>query len=88
MAESKRLYKTSDGAVLGGVCKGISEVYNWDVTYVRLAYVLLTLFVVGSPIILYIIFYIVLPNKSEVIKTLNKESLSSDFEIDENEYKY
>ena len=88
MSQTKRLYKTSEGAKLGGVCKGISEVYSWDVTTVRLVYILLTLFVVGSPILLYIILYFVLPDKIDVIKTLNKDSLSSDFDIDDNEYKY
>lgn len=88
MADNKRLYKTSEGAQLGGVCKGISEVYNWDVTWVRIIYVLLTLFVVGSPILLYVILYFVLPNKTDVIKTMNKDSISDDFNINNDDYKY
>jgi phage shock protein PspC (stress-responsive transcriptional regulator) len=88
MADQKRLYKTSDGAVLGGVCKGFAEVYNWDVSVVRLVYVLLTFFVVGSPIIIYIILYIVLPQKQDVIKSINKDALSDDYTINEDEYKY
>lgn len=88
MAQEKRLYKTSDGAVLGGVCKGFAEVYNWDVSVVRLIYVLLTFFVVGSPIIIYIILVLVLPNKQDVIKAVNKDALSDDYTINENDYKY
>lgn len=88
MAQEKRLYKTSEGNVLGGVCKGISEVYGWDVSMVRLVYILLTFFVVGSPIIIYIIMYLILPDKQDVIKSVNKNALSDDYTIDENEYKY
>lgn len=88
MADSKKLYKTKDGAQLGGVLKGFSEVYDMDVTTVRIIYVLLTLFVIGSPILLYVIFYLILPDKKDVISSLNKEPLSDDFTIDEDEYKY
>ena len=88
MADQKRLYKTSEGAQLGGVCKGVSEVYNWDVTWVRIIYVLLTLFVIGSPILLYIILYFVLPDKSDVIQSINKDSISDDFNINSDDYKY
>jgi len=88
MADSKRLYKSSEGAKLGGVCQGIGEVYGWDVTLVRIVYIVLTFFVVGSPILLYIILYFILPDKEDVVKTLNNDALSPDYTIDENEYKY
>lgn len=88
MAQDKRWYKTSDGSVIGGVCKGISEVYDWDVSIVRLVFVLLILFGVGSPILLYLILYLVLPPKTDVIKSINKDALSDDYTINEDEYRY
>jgi len=91
MQESTRLYKTDQGAVLGGVCKGISEVYGWDVSLVRLVFVLTTFFVVGSPIIIYLIMWLVIPNKSDVVNTRRsdgKKDLSDDFSINQDDYKY
>ena len=88
MAAKTRLYKTSDGAVFGGVCKGFSEVYDMDVSMVRIVYILLTFFVVGSPLILYIILWLVLPDKKEVIRGVNKDALSDDYTINDDEYKY
>lgn len=75
----KRLYKTKDNAVLGGVLQGFSEVYNMDVSVVRILYVVLTLFVVGSPIILYLVLYLVLPDKQEVLKENDPYDISKDF---------
>ena len=82
--ENKRLYKTEDGSVLGGVCKGFSEVYNLDVSMVRIVYILLTIFVVGSPLIIYLIFYFVLPDKQDVLK----KDASEDYTIDQDDYIY
>jgi phage shock protein PspC (stress-responsive transcriptional regulator) len=81
MNEQKRLYKTKDGAMIGGVLKGISEVYNCDVALVRILFLVLTLFVVGSPILLYLIFYLVLPAKETVIQEKQKDpyDLSDEF---------
>lgn len=81
---SKRLYKTKEGSVLGGVCKGFAEVYDFDVSLVRIIYILLTIFVVGSPLIIYLIFYLVLPDKHEVIK----QDASEDYTIDQDDYIY
>ncbi len=83
MAE-KKLYKTKDGAMVGGVLKGISEVYELDASLVRLAFLALILLGVGSPILVYLIVYIVLPDKKEVIS----KNLGKDYTIDNDEYKY
>jgi phage shock protein PspC (stress-responsive transcriptional regulator) len=67
--------------MIGGVLKGISEVYDWDVALVRILFLVLTLFVVGSPILLYLIFYLVLPPKETVIQEKQKDpyDLSDEF---------
>lgn len=83
MNENKQLYKTSDGAVLGGICKGLSEVYNWDVSVVRLV-ALLLLFVAGAPFIIYIIMWLVLPNKEDVV-TVNPQD---DYTVENDDYYY
>lgn len=59
---SKRLYRSSDEKLLFGVCGGIAEYFNVDVTWVRLAFVAATL--IGGPgILLYLIGGIVIPRR-------------------------
>lgn len=83
---SKKLYKTKDGATLGGVCKGISEVYNLDVTVVRILFFIITVVGGGLPIIPYFILYVIIPDKTEVIRG-NKRTFSDDYTINEDEYR-
>lgn len=83
MNENKTLYKTSEGSVFGGVCKGFSEVYGMDVSMVRLVTLLLLLFA-GVPLLVYIIMWIVLPNKKDVIQS----NLEDDYTVDGDEYYY
>ncbi|MEL7729531.1 PspC domain-containing protein [Citromicrobium bathyomarinum] len=44
-------------AMLAGVCSGIADYTGWDVTLIRLAFALTTIFVVGTPILLYLIVW-------------------------------
>ncbi|MBB3033883.1 PspC domain-containing protein [Alteriqipengyuania lutimaris] len=44
-------------AALAGVCSGIANYAGWDVTMVRLAFVLTTIFLTGTPILLYLIMW-------------------------------
>jgi phage shock protein C len=60
-----QLYRSKDGAVLGGVCSGISERFKIDVSLVRILF-LLALFGAGIGVGIYIVLWIVLPEKSEV----------------------
>lgn len=59
--KSKRLYRDIENAYLGGVAAGISQYLNIDVVFVRLFFVLLILLGYGSPFIVYIILWIVIP---------------------------
>jgi Putative stress-responsive transcriptional regulator len=61
----KRLYKIERGRKIFGVCGGLAEYFNIDVSLVRIAWVLLVLFG-GTGILLYLVCAIVLPNKSDV----------------------
>ena len=46
---------------LAGICGGIAEYMGWSKDYVRLAWLLLTLFTAFSGLIVYIILWIVMP---------------------------
>ena len=54
--------RSKDGAVLGGVCSGISEKVRIDVTILRLLFVGAFIFY-GTGLGLYLILWIVLPEK-------------------------
>lgn len=47
--------------MLFGVCGGLAEHFNMDPTIMRLIFVLLTIFGVGTPVLIYIIMAIVMP---------------------------
>ncbi|MGI6358001.1 MAG: PspC domain-containing protein [Bacillota bacterium] len=61
----KRLYKTSQGAMLAGVCAGLAEYLAVDVTLVRLGFVFFSL-VGGSGVLAYIVAAIIMPDQWQV----------------------
>ena len=70
MAE-KKIYRSNKNKLLAGVCGGLSEYLNVDVTIVRILYVLLTLS--GPGLILYIALMFILPEEAAEIPTVQKE---------------
>ncbi|MCC6236097.1 MAG: PspC domain-containing protein [Dehalococcoidia bacterium] len=58
---ARRLTREKSGAMLGGVCAGIANTYNVDVTIVRVAFVLLTLFTSGLGLVFYVAAWLVMP---------------------------
>jgi phage shock protein C len=64
---TKKLYKIEEGKQLDGVCGGLAEYFNIDVTLVRLIWALVTLCTAGVGIIGYLICSVIMPKKSEVI---------------------
>lgn len=58
---ASRLTRTKNNAVLAGVCSGIAKYFGWDPALVRILFVILTLVGVGSPILAYLILWIVMP---------------------------
>jgi phage shock protein PspC (stress-responsive transcriptional regulator) len=59
----RRLYKIHDGAMISGVCNGIAAYFNIDPTFVRLAFVFLTM-LWGAGLLVYIVMAIVVPEAS------------------------
>ena len=56
----KRLYRSGNERVLGGVCGGVAEYYKLDPTVIRILFILLTL-VYGLGIVLYVALWLVMP---------------------------
>ena len=63
----KRLYKIEEGKKIDGVCGGIAEYLNIDVTAVRAVWALGTLFTVGVGVLGYIACSVIFPKKSEIM---------------------
>jgi phage shock protein C len=59
---AKKLYRSREDAMIGGVCAGIAEYFNIDTSLVRLATVIL-IFPGGLSFWAYIIAWIIIPQK-------------------------
>ena len=67
MASEKKLYKKTSEKKICGVCAGLAEYLNMDVTVVRLLFVLLSLFTTGFPgILVYVIMALVMPDEDDL----------------------
>jgi phage shock protein C len=58
-----RLVRPRAGRMIAGVCQGLSNAYAWDVVWVRVITVLLTVFGGGAGLLAYVIFWIVMPEE-------------------------
>jgi len=54
----------SKNQMIGGVCAGVAEYLDWDVTLVRAAYAILFFFF-GVGFLLYLVLWIVMPKSEE-----------------------
>lgn len=62
----KRFYRRTRNKVLAGVASGLADYFNVDPVWIRVVFVIGTLFGVGSFFLVYIILWIVLPKDFEV----------------------
>ena len=60
---SARLLRSRD-RILGGVCGGLAKWLGWDVTIVRLAYLIISILSAAFPgTIVYIVLWIIMPEE-------------------------
>jgi phage shock protein C len=71
---NKKLYRDEYHKVLGGVCSGLAEYFEMDVTIVRLLFAF-TFIVMGVGIIPYIVLWIVLPKKGYLYNQYNNPTV-------------
>lgn len=58
----KRLFRSQNNKMIGGVCGGLAEYFDIDPTVVRVAYLLLSILSAGFPgFLLYIVCWLVMP---------------------------
>ena len=62
MTTTKRLYRSRDQRMIAGVCGGLAEYTGWDVTVVRLVF-LLSFLLPGPQVLAYLFAWIVMPER-------------------------
>lgn len=62
---TKRLYRSETNKMIAGVCGGLGEVFGFDPTFARLAFVLFSLGC-GAGIVAYIACIFIIPLKSNI----------------------
>ena len=68
MSDVKKMERPRTGRMLAGVCAAIANYVNIDVTVVRVAYFLLTLFTAFSGVIIYFILMLIIPEEKNQFK--------------------
>ena len=61
----RTLVRSRDGKVLAGVCAGFADYTGLDVTLIRIVLVAATIFGVGTPILLYVVGWALMPERPE-----------------------
>ena len=62
---NKKLQRSSTDCMLGGVCGGLANYFDFDPTLVRVAYVLLSVCTAFSGVLAYILLMIIMPKEQE-----------------------
>ncbi len=62
---TRKLYRSRTDKKLLGVLGGIAKYFNIDATVLRIIYVLLALFAIGSPILIYLVAALIIPEEPE-----------------------
>lgn len=68
----KRLFRNEHEKVIAGVSSGIAEYMEVDVTIIRLLFVLSTIFLVGTGILVYLIMWIVVPVNNDPARRFSR----------------
>ncbi len=58
-----RLQRPRATRMVAGVCAGLARQYGWDLTWVRVLTVLISVFSSGAGVVAYIVFWIVMPEE-------------------------
>ena len=63
----KKLYRVTEGKMVAGVCGGVAEYFNVDVTVVRLVWAVASCFAFAG-VIAYIAAAVIVPEKPKMIE--------------------
>ncbi|MFA5070584.1 MAG: PspC domain-containing protein [Patescibacteria group bacterium] len=74
----KKLYRSNKDKIIAGVCAGLAEYFDLDVTLVRIIFVVIVL-AGGAGVLAYVILWIVVPQnpgEGEAVKAGSKEAVN------------
>ena len=57
---NKRLALSKTDRIIAGVCGGLAEYFDFNATLVRILFVIATFFGFGSPILIYVVLFIIM----------------------------
>ncbi|NQV17572.1 MAG: PspC domain-containing protein [Armatimonadetes bacterium] len=60
-----KIYRKWDDRMIAGVCSGIAQYLNWDVSLIRIAFLIMS-FIGGVGVVLYAIFWFMFPNEENI----------------------
>ena len=66
---NKKLYRSKENRVIGGICGGIGEYFDIDPTIIRVIFVLMAI-ARGGGICLYIVLLFIIPKKTKPLSRL------------------
>ena len=75
--ETRKLYRSRTDKMIAGVCGGLGKYLGVDPTLIRLAFVLLLVFGIGSGLLAYFIMMLIVPLEPESV-AIPVESPSAD----------
>lgn len=67
---AKRLYRDPERSVLGGVCGGLGAYFHTDPVWFRLAFILFSIIGIGTPLLVYVVLWIVIPEAKTAAERL------------------
>ncbi len=59
----------SDNRVVAGVCAGVAKNFGWNVRMLRSVWLLLSVVLLGSPVLFYLVLWMVVPPESKQKKS-------------------
>lgn len=62
--EKKLRRTTGTEKMLFGICGGLAKFFQLDATLIRILWVILTVFAIGSPVIIYVLMAFIVPSES------------------------
>ncbi|MDR3326780.1 MAG: PspC domain-containing protein [Prevotellaceae bacterium] len=62
MMTEKKLTK-SNNKMIAGICAGLAEYFGWEISITRVVYALLSILTAFSGVIVYLILWLIIPNK-------------------------
>lgn len=63
----RRLYRSRNDRLLGGVCAGLADYFRIDATIMRLLYILLCFISMGTGVLIYLLLWIIVPESKAYV---------------------